>query len=98
MSNDQEKSIQQLVVEDIQERERYGIKHHGRAVYLDTPNDPDEGDPLRQAYHEAMDLLIYLRWQIERDEVRNQRLAKTISDEKQRLQSMVRGDYDWDME
>ena len=61
-----EKSIQQLVIEDIQEREQYGIKTFGRAIFLDTPDDPEEGGPAEQAYTEALDLVIYLRWLKER--------------------------------
>jgi hypothetical protein len=57
-----DKSVQQLVVEDIQAREQYGIEHHGRAIFLDTPDDPTEGGPIQQAYQEALDLVVYLRW------------------------------------
>jgi len=65
-ANDGETTIQQLVIEDIQERERHGICTYGRAIYTDTPNDPVEGGPIGQAYREALDLVIYLRWFIER--------------------------------
>jgi len=61
-----EKSIQQLVIEDIQQREQYGIKTFGRAIFLDTPDDPVEGGPAEQAYTEALDLVISLRWMKER--------------------------------
>ncbi len=59
-------SIQSLVVKDIEEREEHGIRTYGRAIYADTPNDPVEGGPVGQAYREALDLVIYLRWFIER--------------------------------
>lgn len=65
-SDDGEPTIQHLVIEDIQERERHGIRTYGRAIYADTPNDPVEGGPIGQAYREALDLVIYLRWFIER--------------------------------
>jgi hypothetical protein len=59
------RTIQSLVAEDIIEREQLGIRHYGAPLYASTPDDVD-GDPLRQAYHEALDLCVYLRWQIER--------------------------------
>jgi hypothetical protein len=65
-ADDGEPTIQQLVIEDIQERERHGVRTYGRAIYADTPNDPVEGGPIGQAYREALDLVIYLRWFIER--------------------------------
>ena len=61
-----DKSIQQLVIEDLQERERFGIAKYGRASFTDTPNDPVEGGPIGQAYNEALDQVIYLRWYIAR--------------------------------
>jgi hypothetical protein len=61
-----EKSIQQLVIEDLAAREKFGISKYGRASFADTPDDPREGGPLGQAYNEAMDLVIYLRWYIAR--------------------------------
>jgi hypothetical protein len=65
-ADDGEPTIQQLVIEDVQERERHGITTYGRAIFADTPNDPVEGGPIGQAYREALDLVIYLRWFIER--------------------------------
>jgi len=59
-------SIQSLVIKDIEEREEHGIQTYGRAIFADTPNDPVEGGPIGQAYREALDLVIYLRWFIER--------------------------------
>lgn len=65
--DDSSPSIQQLVIADIQERERHGIRTYGRAIFAaDTPDDPVEGGPIGQAYREALDLAIYLRWFIER--------------------------------
>jgi len=62
-----EKSIQQLVMEDIAEREQIGIQRYGTAIYASsTPDDPVEGGPEWQAYREALDLVIYLRWNLER--------------------------------
>jgi hypothetical protein len=64
-----EKSVQELVVEDIQERERIGIERYGAGIYTSsTPDDPIEGGPIHQAYREALDLVIYLRWVIQRYE------------------------------
>lgn len=60
------KSIQQLVIEDIAKREQVGIETYGVAIFEDTPNDPIEGGPIGQAYHEALDMVIYLRWFIAR--------------------------------
>ena len=60
------KSIQQLVIEDLAEREQHGISVYGTAIFDDTPNDPAEGGPIGQAYREALDLTIYLRWYIAR--------------------------------
>jgi hypothetical protein len=60
------KSIQQLVIADIAERERHGMTVYGTAIFDDTPNDPAEGGPIGQAYREALDLVIYLRWYIAR--------------------------------
>jgi hypothetical protein len=62
----EEKSIQQLVMEDLAEREQFGIRRYGRAIFADTPDDPIEGGPIGQAYREALDMTIYLRWFIER--------------------------------
>jgi hypothetical protein len=59
-------TIQSLVIKDIEEREEHGIQTYGRAIFADTPNDPVEGGPIGQAYREALDLVIYLRWFIER--------------------------------
>jgi hypothetical protein len=63
---EEQPSIQSLVIKDIEEREEHGISTYGRAIYADTPNDPVEGGPIGQAYREALDLVIYLRWFIER--------------------------------
>jgi hypothetical protein len=59
-------SIQRLVIHDVREREQHGVKTYGSAIYADTPNDPIEGGPIGQCYREALDLVIYLRWFIER--------------------------------
>lgn len=48
--------IQDLVIEDIRERTRLGIERYGTVLR------PHNGrDALRDAYEEAMDLVIYLR-------------------------------------
>jgi hypothetical protein len=60
------KSIQQLVREDLEEREQYGIATYGRASFTDTPDSPAEGGPVEQAYREALDQVIYLRWYLAR--------------------------------
>jgi hypothetical protein len=60
------KSVQQLVMEDIAEREQYGITTFGTAIFPDTSDDPVEGGPVGQAYREALDLVIYLRWHMAR--------------------------------
>jgi hypothetical protein len=60
------RSIQQLVIEDLAERERHGITVYGAAIFDDTPNDAAEGGPIGQAYREALDMVIYLRWYIAR--------------------------------
>lgn len=60
------KSVQKMVMEDIAEREKHGITVYGAAIFDDTPNDPAEGGPIGQAYREALDLTIYLRWYIAR--------------------------------
>jgi hypothetical protein len=62
------KSVQRLVIEDIAERERFGTEKYGQASYTDTPDDPVEGGPVGQAYKEALDMVIYLRWQLARME------------------------------
>lgn len=49
-------SIQSMVVADIQEREKVGIKRYGTAL------QPFNGrDALRDAYEEAVDLAMYLK-------------------------------------
>lgn len=49
-------SIQALVVEDVQARERVGIERYGK------PLDPHNGrDAVMDAYEEALDLVMYLR-------------------------------------
>ena len=62
------KGVQQMVIEDVQERERHGITTYGVAIYAGTQDDPVEGGPIGQAYREALDLVVYLRWQIARHE------------------------------
>lgn len=64
--HERRKSVQQMVIDDIAERERHGVAVYGVAIYDDTPNDPVEGGPVGQAYKEALDLVIYLRWSIAR--------------------------------
>jgi hypothetical protein len=63
------KSIQQLVIADLTSREAHGIAEYGNALFVDTPDDAD-GPPLQQAYHEVLDLAIYLRWELEREKQR----------------------------
>jgi hypothetical protein len=63
-----QKSVQQMVIDDILERERYGVTTYGVAIYAGTPDDPVEGGPVGQAYREALDLVIYLRWHMARME------------------------------
>jgi hypothetical protein len=70
MAAHEEDSIQHLVVRDVIEREAYGIRTYGKPLYTDSPDDVD-GDPLHQAYREALDLCIYLRWQLARREEAN---------------------------
>ena len=60
-------SIQQLVMADLREREAFGIRTYGQPLYASSPDDKD-GSPLRQAYSEALDLAIYLRWQLARED------------------------------
>jgi hypothetical protein len=49
-------SIQRLVREDLEERERVGIERYGTSL------QPHNGrDALRDAYEEALDLACYLR-------------------------------------
>jgi len=53
--NDQP-NIQQMVINDIYERQQVGIERYG------TPLQPFNGrDALRDAYEEALDLTMYLR-------------------------------------
>lgn len=54
------KNIWPLVVSDIKKRDRFGTKKYG--VPLSTKC---VGDPLKEAYEEALDLVVYLRWAIE---------------------------------
>lgn len=49
-------SIQRLVREDLEQRERLGVERYGTAL------QPHNGrDALRDAYEEALDLACYLR-------------------------------------
>ncbi len=66
-ADDGKPSIQSLVIKDIEEREEHGIRTYGEAIFADTPNDPVEGGPMGQAYRELLDLVIYMRWFIERN-------------------------------
>lgn len=51
----------ELVFADMQERREYGMREYG------TPLRPDNlRDPLLDAYQEALDLVVYLRTEIER--------------------------------
>ena len=50
------KSIWQLVIADMADREQMGLRKYGR--YL-TPESKEMG--LREAYEEALDLCVYLR-------------------------------------
>jgi hypothetical protein len=50
-------SIQDLVLQDIEERKRIGIERYGDSVR------PFNGrDPLIDLYQELMDSVIYIRW------------------------------------
>lgn len=53
--------IYQLVQQDIEERDRVGRESYGQSLYADT-----QVDPMLEAYHEALDLVIYFRAEIER--------------------------------
>lgn len=53
--------IYQLVQSDLEERDRVGRESYGKSLYADT-----QVDPMMEAYHEVLDLVIYFRAEIER--------------------------------
>ncbi len=55
------KTIFDLVITDLQERDRIGYETYGNKLTLDLE---DGRDPLQDAYEEAMDLTIYLKREI----------------------------------
>lgn len=62
--------IWELVIEDMQERDRVGRARYG------TPLQADNGrDHLVDAYQEALDLAVYLRTEIEERRIRRMRGA-----------------------
>lgn len=50
-----------LVIQDIEERDRFGQEKHGNVIHKHTHEDP-----LREAYEEVLDAAVYLREAIER--------------------------------
>lgn len=52
--------VQDLVMADIEERRQFGIRKYGTALQAGNGRDM-----LRDAYEEALDLVIYLRGAIE---------------------------------
>lgn len=53
-------SIWQLVIKDMQDRERLGQKRYGTVLQVGNGRDP-----LQDAYEEALDLAVYLKQELE---------------------------------
>jgi hypothetical protein len=53
------------VAADIEARRQLGLRIFGKPLVL---GQEDGRDPLREAYEEALDLVVYLRWELSRRE------------------------------
>lgn len=61
--------IEALVCEDIAKRQLVGIAKYGTTL---AGNPADRTERIRHAYEEALDLAVYLRWELERSESADQ--------------------------
>ena len=60
------KSVQDMVIEDIEERKRVGLDTYGKLLYA----DPNGRSHLLDAYEEVLDLACYLRARLEQEQER----------------------------
>lgn len=64
-------SIHDMVKEDLEERKRIGVVKYGTKLQAHNGRDP-----LLDAYHEVLDLAVYLRQRLEEDKTAPLELAR----------------------
>lgn len=65
----------QLVIADAESRDQYGRKKYG------TPLQPENGrDSLQDAYEEVLDLVVYLRNELEERKLRKNAASKLVNE------------------